>query len=166
MTAKDPLSGIFPARKKMSSIFWDILLVNKLQWVFCIFYFITVMCMGNADRDTVLFADRFPFRYLADDYGLKYYAAFAGCSAETDASFETMAFLVNKVNELDLKVILQLESAKGDIAKTVKRDAAADDIEILTANSLQSSTKRDFENGVTYLSLMRENLEVFRKALA
>ena len=122
--------------------------------------------VASANRDTVLFADRFPFRYLADDYGLKYYAAFAGCSAETDASFETMAFLVNKVNELDLKVILQLESAKGDIAKTVKRDAAADDIEILTANSLQSSTKRDFENGVTYLSLMRENLEVFRKALA
>ena len=75
-------------------------------------------------KDTLLFADRFPFRYLVDDYNLKYYAAFVGCSAETEASFETIKFLANKVDELGLSVIFKIESSDGSIANTVKNATA------------------------------------------
>ena len=114
---------------------------------------------------TVLFADRFPFRYLTDDYGLTYYAAFAGCSAESEASFDTIIFLANKVDELHLGAILQIESADGSIARTVRENTVSQDQEILTLNSLQSVTKTDIEKGITYLSVMEENLAALQKAL-
>ena len=114
---------------------------------------------------TVLFADRFPFRYLTDDYGLTYYAAFAGCSAESEASFDTIIFLANKVDELHLGAILQIESADGSIARTVRENTVSHDQEILTLNSLQSVTKTDIEKGITYLSVMEENLAALQKAL-
>jgi len=114
---------------------------------------------------TLLFADRFPFRYLADDYGLDYYAAFAGCSAETEASFETIIFLAKKADELGLVAIMQIESADGSIARTVRDSTKTKDQEILTLDSLQSITADEIENGVTYLSLMENNLSVLREAL-
>ncbi len=110
---------------------------------------------------TVLFGDRFPFRYLADDYGLSYYAAFAGCSAETEASFETIVFLAGKVDELGLKTILQLESADGSIARTIRENTASKDQQILTMDSLQSATSQD----ASYLSVMESNLAVLKDAL-
>ena len=121
---------------------------------------------ADAARDTVLFADRFPFRYLTDDYGLTYYAAFVGCSAETEASFETIRFLSEKVDELALPCILIIEGSDGSIAATVAENAAAEDVRILTMNSLQSVTAADLSAGVTYLSVMRDNLEVLREALS
>ncbi len=114
---------------------------------------------------TLLFGDRFPFRYLTDDYGLDYYAAFVGCSAESEASFETVLFLAGKADELGLKSILQIESADGKLARTVRDATQTQDQKILTMNSLQTVTASDVKGGASYLSIMEENLAVLREAL-
>ena len=114
---------------------------------------------------TLLFGDRFPFRYLTDDYGLDYYAAFVGCSAETEASFETILFLSGKLDELQLSTILTLENSDQKIAETVRDNTTSKDQKILTMDSMQSETLEDVENGVTYLSLMEKNLDVLKEAL-
>ena len=119
----------------------------------------------NGARTTILFADRFPFRYLADDYGLTYYAAFVGCSAETEASFETIAFLARKVDELKLPVVLTIEGANHAIAETVVSSTQAKNQAILTMNSIQSVTAKDIADGESYLDIMAENLEVLKEAL-
>ena len=114
---------------------------------------------------TLLFADRFPFRYLADDYGLDYYAAFAGCSAETEASFETIIFLAGKLDELGLPAVLQIESADGSIARTVVESTQSRDQQILTMDSMQSTTAKDVADGANYLSIMEKNLDILKAAL-
>ena len=114
-----------------------------------------------AQVKTLLFGDRFPFRYLTDDYGLDYYAAFVGCSAESEASFQTIAFLAQKVDELGLHTILQIETSDGSIAKTIRDTTATKDQQILTLNSLQSQQ----DEKSTYLSVMRDNLDVLTLAL-
>lgn len=119
----------------------------------------------NAKSKTLVFADRFPFRYMVDDYGLDYYAAFAGCSAECEASFETVIFLAKKVDELGLKNIFQIEGSKSNIAKTVKDNTKSKDQNIVTLDSLQSVTQKDVDGGVTYLGEMEKNLSVLRDAL-
>lgn len=121
--------------------------------------------VNNKNKDTLLFADRFPFRYLVEDYSLKYYAAFIGCSAETEASFETIKFLANKVDELNLNVILKIESSDGAIANTVKNATANKNQEILTMDSIQSSTAKEYKEGRDYLTIMEGNLDVLKKAL-
>ena len=118
-----------------------------------------------ASVKTVLFGDRFPFRYLTDDYGLSYYAAFVGCSAETEASFETVVFLANKVDELGLKAILTIENSDGKIAQTIKNSSKSADQEIMILDSMQATTSKDIKEGATYLSIMEKNLEVLKKAL-
>ena len=123
------------------------------------------MVEQEAVRDTFLVADRFPFRYLAQDYGLQYYAAFAGCSAETEASFATIAFLSEKVEALRLPCVLTVENGSKALAKTVWENAGNRDGEILTLDSLQSVTQTDIDDGVTYLSEMQKNLDVLRMAL-
>lgn len=120
--------------------------------------------VAQAKNNTLLFADRFPFRYLAEDYGLSYYAAFAGCSAETEASFETVLFLVGKLRELQLPAVLTIEGSDGALARTVISNAGID-AEILQMNSCQSVTSAQVQSGVTYLSLMTENLAVLAAAL-
>ena len=121
--------------------------------------------VAAANTRTLLFGDRFPFRYLADDYGLDYYAAFVGCSAESEASFETILFLANKVDELGLRAIMQIESANGKIAETIRDTTETKDQAILTLDSLQSTTSLDIQNGASYLSIMQKNLEVLKEAL-
>ena len=121
--------------------------------------------VDNAARKTVLFGDRFPFRYLVDDYGLSYYAAFAGCSAETEASFETISFLAGKVDELGLPCVLTIEGAQHKIAETIVQNSAAKNQSILTLDSMQSTTSADAANGTTYLSVMESNLDVLKQAL-
>ena len=121
--------------------------------------------IANASGDTLLFGDRFPFRYLTDDYDLNYYAAFAGCSAETEASFETVTFLSGKVDELNLGCILTIETSDGKIAETIRDNTSTGDQKILVLDSLQSVTMDDINNGVTYLSIMKENLNVLSEAL-
>ncbi|MGN1202641.1 MAG: metal ABC transporter substrate-binding protein, partial [Eubacterium sp.] len=120
----------------------------------------------NAKHNTVLFADRFPFRYLTDDYGLKYYAAFSGCSAETEASFETVSFLADKADELGLNTVLTIEGSDGKIAETVVKNTQAKNQKILSLNSMQSITLDDVETGVEYFSIMQDNLSVLKQALS
>lgn len=119
----------------------------------------------TAKFHALLFADRFPFRYLVDDYGLSYYAAFSGCAAETEASFETVAFLAGKVDELGLKCVMVIEGGDHSIAKTVIQNTAARNQKILSMNSMQSVTTKDVAAGTTYLSVMQSNLEVLKAAL-
>ena len=121
--------------------------------------------VGEAPRKTLLFGDRFPFRYLTDDYGLDYYAAFVGCSAETEASFETVVFLADKVDELGLHTILQTESSDGSIAATIRRNTKTQDQQVLTLDSMQSVTAPEIEAGAAYLTIMTRNLEVLSDAL-
>lgn len=119
----------------------------------------------KASKKTVLFGDRFPFRYLADDYGLKYYAAFVGCSAETEASFETVAFLAKKTDELKLNNLMVIENSDQKIAKKIIETTKAKDQKIVEMNSMQSITNDDIANGATYLSIMENNLKALTEAL-
>ena len=119
----------------------------------------------SAKKSTVLFGDRFPFRYLTDDYDLNYYAAFLGCSAESEASFETIIFLANKVDELGLNAVLTIEKSDTKIAKTVVNSTKNKNQQILEMDSLQSITTKEIIGGRNYLSAMKKNLEVLKKAL-
>ncbi|MEE1304020.1 MAG: metal ABC transporter substrate-binding protein [Agathobacter sp.] len=119
----------------------------------------------EAKTKTVLFGDRFPFRYLVDDYGLDYYAAFVGCSAESEASFETISFLAGKVDQLKLSAICQIESSNGKIAETIKSTTKDKNQQILTFDSMQSVTAKDVEAGEKYLKIMERNLEAFQEAI-
>ncbi len=114
---------------------------------------------------TLLFGDRFPFRYLADDYGLDYYAAFPGCSAETEASFETVSFLAGKMDALGLPCVLTIEGTQHKIAETVVQNTAQKNQQVLTMDSMQAVTANDASSGVSYLSIMEKNLSVLKKAL-
>ena len=121
--------------------------------------------VAAAAQRTILVPDRFPYRYLTDDYDLDYYAAFAGCSAETEASFETIIFLAGKLDELGLPAVLQIESADGSIARTVVESTQSRDQQILTMDSMQSTTAKDVADGENYLSIMEKNLDVLKAAL-
>ena len=121
--------------------------------------------VDSATQKTLLFGDRFPFRYLVDDYGLNYYAAFAGCSAESEASFETISFLAKKVDELGLKNVMTIEKSDQKIAKTIIENTESKDQKILTLDSMQSTTSDDVASGATYLSVMENNLGVLKEAL-
>lgn len=118
-----------------------------------------------ASQRTLLFGDRFPFRYMADDYGLSYYAAFVGCSAETEASFETITFLAGKTDELGLKNIMTIEKSDQKIAKTIIENTKEKNQGILTLDSMQSTTSDDVKKGTTYFSVMENNLNVLREVL-
>lgn len=121
--------------------------------------------MDASPNRTIVVCDRFPFRYLVEDYGLSYYAAFPGCSAETGASFETVVFLSNKVKELNLSALLVTESSDGRMAKTVAQNAGCADMPVLTLNSMQSVSGESAKS-LDYLTVMSENLRVLKQALA
>lgn len=121
--------------------------------------------VDSAKQKTLIFADRFPFRYLVDDYGLNYYAAFSGCSAESEASFKTVTFLAGKVDELGVKSVLTMEKSDDRIAQTVIENTKAKDQKILQLNSMQSITSEEIADGATYLSVMEDNLGVLKEAL-
>lgn len=120
----------------------------------------------SASLKTILFGDRFPFRYLVDDYGIKYFAAFVGCSAESEASFETVAFLAGKMDSLALPAIFTIDGSNGKIARAIL-DASKKSKEtpVLTLNSIQSVTDAQMQSGTDYLSIMQSNLEVLKKAI-
>lgn len=122
--------------------------------------------MENATLKTILFGDRFPFRYLVDDYGIKYYAAFVGCSAESEASFETITFLAGKIDSLALPAIFTIDGSDGKIARAIL-DASkkSKNAEVLMLNSMQSVKDEQIKAGADYLSIMRGNLEVLKKAI-
>lgn len=121
--------------------------------------------IANAAKDTIVVCDRFPFRYLVEDYGIQYYAAFPGCSAETGASFETVVFLSDKIKELNLNALLVTEGSDGRLAQTVAQNAGNAAMPVLTLNSMQSVSAEQAKQ-LDYLSVMTENLAVLQQALA
>ena len=121
--------------------------------------------VAEAPVKTLLFGDRFPFRYLVDDYGISYYAAFVGCSTETNASFQTVVFLAQKVDELSLKNVMTIEGTNHSIAETIIENTTDKNQKILVMDSMQSVTSKGVEEGITYLSIMESNLEVLKEAL-
>lgn len=121
--------------------------------------------VSESNRNIVLFADRFPFRYMIDDYGLSYYAAFVGCSSETQASFQTITFLAKKTDEYSLPAVLTIEGETHNIAEAVIQNTSSKNRKILEMNSMQSVTVKNVNDGYTYLSIMEKNLEVLKEAL-
>jgi zinc transport system substrate-binding protein len=118
--------------------------------------------VDNATRRTIVFGDRFPFRYFTDAYGLSYFAAFPGCSTETEASAATVKFLIDKINEEQIPVIFHIELSNEKMAQTI---AEATGAEILQLHACHNVTKSDFDNGETYLTLMAKNADNLRIAL-
>ena len=116
---------------------------------------------SSAKNDTLIFADRFPFRYMTDDYKLNYYAAFSGCSAQSDPKFETIVFLANKLDELKLDHLMIIDGSDDKLAKSVIDAAKTKDVKILTLNSMQSSVG----DNSTYLGIMEDNLKALKEAL-
>ena len=123
------------------------------------------VAISKAPVKTLLFGDRFPFRYMTDDYGLDYYAAFVGCSAETEASFETITFLANKMDELDLSSVMTIENSDQKIAQTIIENTQNKDQKILALDSMQSVTAEDVAAGASYQTIMQNNLKVIEEAL-
>ena len=121
--------------------------------------------VSEANVKTLLFGDRFPFRYLVDDYGLSYYAAFVGCSTETEASFQTVIFLAEKMDELSLKNVMTIEGTNHKIAETIIDNTTDKNQNIFVMDSMQSVTSKGVEEGITYLSILERNLEVLKEAL-
>ena len=116
----------------------------------------------NAERKILVFGDRFPIRYFAEGYGLDYFAAFPGCSSESEPSASTLAFLIDKVREEEIPVVFSIEFSNGNIARAICESTGAVQ---RTYNSCHNVTKEQMENGATYVSLMSENLEAVREAL-
>lgn len=118
-----------------------------------------------AEIKTLLFGDRFPFRYLVEDYSLSYFAAFSGCSAETEASFETISFLSRKCDELGLPAVMTIDGSDQKIAQTIINNTESKSQNVLMLDSMQAVSAKDIRDGVTYLSVMEKNLEVLKTAL-
>ncbi|MDO5738440.1 MAG: metal ABC transporter substrate-binding protein, partial [Eubacteriales bacterium] len=118
--------------------------------------------VANAKRDTIIVGDRFPFRYLVEAYGLKYFAAFPGCSTEGDASPQTLVFLIDKVKEEQIPVVFHIEMSNMKMAESI---ADATGAEIMLLHGAHNISKEDFENGLSYLAIMSNNLENLRHAL-
>lgn len=121
--------------------------------------------VDSGKKDTLLFADRFPFRYFVEDYGLSYYAAFNGCSAETEASFGTVAFLIDKLEELELDFVIVLEGSDDRLARVVIENTQSGRQQVCVLNSMQSVSRKEVKEGLHYLNIMEENLRVLRKLL-
>lgn len=119
----------------------------------------------SATVKTLVFGDRFPFRYLVDDYNIEYYAAFNGCSAESNASFQTITFLAKKVDELALRYVIAIDGGDKSVAKAVVNNTKEKNQQILTLDSLQAITKSRIDAGENYLSVMTDNLAVIKTAL-
>lgn len=121
--------------------------------------------LSAVHNKTLIFGDRFPFRYLTDDYGLDYYAAFSGCSAETEASFETITFIADKIDKLNIDTVFTIEGSDDSIAKAIVSATESKNQNIVQLDSIQSVTSKQADNGVTYLSIMQSNLDVLKEVL-
>lgn len=126
----------------------------------------TAKSVSSAPRDTLIIADRFPFRYAVRDYGINYYAAFEGCTADSEVSFETVAFLSQKADELNVKVIFVSDGSDRELAQAVSRNTTSNSHRIIELNSMQSVSQKDIKNGMTYLSVMQNNFALIQSALS
>jgi zinc transport system substrate-binding protein len=118
--------------------------------------------VADAERNTIVFADRFPFRYFADAYGLEYFAAFPGCSTETEPSAATVRFLINKIRSEQIPVVFHIELSNERMADTISGETGARKLLLHACHNL---TKQDFDSGLGYLDFMSRNVENLRKAL-
>lgn len=118
--------------------------------------------VADANKDTLVFGDRFPLRYFVEEYGLEYFAAFPGCSSDTEASASTVAFLIDKIKEKEIKVIFKIELSSDSMAKTIADDTGA---KVAIFNTCHNVTSNQFKNGETYITLMQDNLESLKEAL-
>ena len=118
--------------------------------------------MQTATRGTVVFAERFPFRYLCDDLGLRYYAALPGCSSNEEVSLSTVSYLIDRVRDEQIPYVFTIEFSDGRIAHTI---ADATGCGVLELHSCHNVSRADFEAGITYLDLMRQNLANLQKAV-
>lgn len=118
--------------------------------------------VANGNKKELIFGDRFPFRYFVDEYGLNYYAAFPGCSEQTEASSKTIAFLINKAKSDNIKTILKIELTSDKLAKSIAEEAGA---KVMTLNAAHNISSEDFEKGVTYADIMESNIEVLKEVL-
>ena len=116
----------------------------------------------HARRKLLIFGDRFPFRYFADEYGLDYYAAFPGCAGDTEPSAATMAFLIDKVKEEKVPAVLKMELSNDDIANAI---AEATGTEVKVFYSCHTLSAEDFESGETYLRMMQKNVETLKEVV-
>ena len=121
--------------------------------------------VSSAKRKVLLFGDRFPFRYMVDDYGIDYFAAFKGCAAETEASFKTIKFLADKLSEENLPYVMKIERSEDKIARAIIENSSKKDAKIETMYSIQAVSSDDIKKCETYLSYMKKNLEVLKKVL-
>lgn len=120
--------------------------------------------VGTVENKTWIFADRMPFHYLAKDYGITTYAAFNGCSTETNASFATIVSLAKYADELGIRHIMTIEGSDKKLAKAVIENTTTKNQDILTLNSLQSVSQSDIDKGLTYYGAMEENLKVLAQS--
>ncbi len=118
--------------------------------------------VAGAERKTIVFGDRFPILYFAEEYGLSYYAAFPGCASDTEPSASTIAFLTDKVEEEKIPVVFKIELSNGKVADTIAESTGT---KVLTFETCHNLTREDFENGETYLTLMERNVETLKEAL-
>ncbi len=116
----------------------------------------------SSKRKELVFGDRFPLIYFTKEYGLNYYAAFPGCSEQTEASAKTLAFLINKVKEDNIPVVLHLELTKGNIANSISDETGA---KVMEFSSIHNISQSDFDKGITYVDIMKENIKVLKAAL-
>ncbi len=119
--------------------------------------------INNASRKEIIFGDRFPLRYFVEEYGLTYYAAFPGCSSDTEANASTIAFLIDKVKEDQIPVVFYIEMSNQKIAKTIAEETGAKTLEFHTAHNV---TKQEFNNRITYIDIMKNNIKVLKEALS
>lgn len=113
-------------------------------------------------RREIVVADRFPFRYFTDAYDLKYYAAYPGCSTQTGASAETIAFLIDKVKENHIPVVFHMELSSEMMCNTICDETGAKKAQL---NAVHNISKENFEKGIGYLELMEKNVDVLKEAL-
>ncbi|WP_416487554.1 metal ABC transporter substrate-binding protein [Brachyspira hyodysenteriae] len=118
--------------------------------------------VGSSKRKNIVFGDRFPFRYLAEEYGLEYRAPFTGCSSQVDASPKTIAYLINYIKDNKIPYLYYIELSNEKIANTLIEQTGASKLKL---HSGQNVSKEEFNSGVTYLSIMRDNLESLKKGL-
>lgn len=118
--------------------------------------------VANSNKKELIFGDRFPFRYFVDEYGLDYYAAFPGCSEQTEASSKTVAFLINKAKSDNVKTILKIELTSDKLAKSIADEVGA---KVMALNAAHNISSEDFNRGVTYADTMEDNIEVLEEAL-
>ena len=118
--------------------------------------------VDNGKRKEIIVADRFPFRYFCDEFGLTYYAAFPGCSTDTQPSAKTVAFLTDKVSEDNIPVVFHIELSNGQMAEAISGDTGA---KVCELNAVHNVSDNDFKAGETYVSLMRRNVDVLKEAL-